>query len=257
MIDLHCHIVPEIDDGSQSIEESLEMARSAYKMGYREIICTSHYGFGRYENENYKEKFHELSKALEKEKIPIKIYWGNELYLDLEGLEAAAKGRVNTLGNSSYMLVEAVYGMTAQSLIGGIEKIIELGYKPVLAHVERYYFLTLKDVRELEKLGVVFQVNLSSFSNALKKRTRVLLKNNLIHIVASDSHGTKRRTYENASSGLRELERIVKKEKIELLTRINPKRILEDCQIEGGGNEEEQDINSSFFSSFFSKFFRR
>ena len=257
MIDLHCHIIPEIDDGSQSLEESIEMARSAYKLGYREIICTSHYGFGKYENENYREKFHELSKALIKEEIPIKIRVGNELYLDLEGLEAAADGRVNTLGKSHYILVEAVYGMTSQSLIGGIEKIIDLGYKPVLAHVERYFFLTMSDVRKMEKLGVVLQVNLSSFSNALKKRTRALLENNLIHIVASDSHGTRKRSYEDAALGLRELEKIVKKDRIELLTRINPKRILEDCQIEGGGHEEEQDINSSFFSRFFGKFFRR
>ncbi|WP_320045950.1 CpsB/CapC family capsule biosynthesis tyrosine phosphatase [uncultured Ilyobacter sp.] len=257
MIDLHCHIIPGIDDGSQSLEESLEMARTAYKLGYREIICTSHYGFGKYENENYKEKFHELSEALIKEKIPVKIHMGNELYLDPEGLKAAADGKVNTLGESKYILVEAVQGMTSQSLIGGIEKIIELGYKPVLAHVERYFFLTMSDVRKMEELGVVLQVNLSSFSNSLKKRTAALLENSLIHIVASDSHGTQRRSYEDAALGLKQLEKIVKKERMELLTEINPKRILEDCQIEGGGNEEEQDINSSFFSRFFGKFFRR
>jgi protein-tyrosine phosphatase len=256
MIDLHCHIIPGIDDGSQSLEESIEMARSAYKIGYRQIICTSHYEFGRYENDGYQEKFSELSETLKKEKIPVEIHMGNELYLDPEGLKALSMGKVNTLGESNYLLVEAVPGMTSLSLMGAMEKVIKLGYKPVLAHVERYFFLTINDVKKMEELGVVLQVNLSSFSNALKKRTEALLKNRLIHIVASDSHGTGRRSYEDAATGLKELEKTVGKDRIELLTKINPKRILEDCQIEGGGNEEEQNINSSFFSRFFGKLFR-
>lgn len=257
MIDLHCHIIPGIDDGSHNLEESIEMARSAYKLGYREICCTSHYANGKYENIGYQEKFYELSKALEKEKILIKIHTGNELYLDPEGLKAVAEGKVNPMGNSNYLLVEAAVGMTSESLIKAIEKIIQLGYKPVLAHVERYFFLTINDVKKIEKLGVVLQVNLSSFSNSLKKRTRALLDKNVIHIVASDSHGSVKRNYENAATGLYELEKIAGKNRTKLLTEINPKRILEDCQIEGGGHEKEQDINSSFFSSFFGKFFRR
>ena len=256
MTDLHCHIIHGIDDGSHNLEESIEMARSAYEMGYRKICCTSHYGFGKYENQGYSEAFSELSEVLKSENIDIEIITGNELYLDPQGMNALEEGKVNTIGDSSYLLVEAAPGMTSESLIGAIEKVIQLGYKPVLAHVERYFFLTINDVKKMEELGVVLQVNLSSFSNALKKRTEALLKNRLIHIVASDSHGTGRRSYEDAATGLKELEKIVGKDRIELLTKINPKKILEDCQIEGGGNEEEQNINSSFFSGFFGKLFR-
>ncbi|WP_319371139.1 CpsB/CapC family capsule biosynthesis tyrosine phosphatase [uncultured Ilyobacter sp.] len=256
MIDLHCHILHGIDDGSNSLEESIKMARSAYEIGYRKICCTSHYGFGKYENKNYKKKISELSETLKSEGIPIEIYSGNELYLDLEGMRALVNGEVNTLGNSRYVLLEGVPGMTSDSLIGAIEKVIQSGYKPVLAHVERCFFLKMSDVEKLEEMGVVLQVNLSSFSDALKKRTTALLEKRLIHIVASDSHGTGRRSYEDADAGLKELKKIVGKDRMELLTRINPKRILEDCQIEGGGNEEKQNINSSFFSRFFGKFFR-
>lgn len=256
MIDLHCHIIHGIDDGSDSLQESLEMARSAYKIGYRQICCTSHYGFGKYENKGYQDKISELSKVLKNESIPIKIYSGNELYLDPEGLKSLVNGKVNTLGKSSYILVEGVPGMTSESLIGALEKVIKLGYKPVLAHVERYFFLKISDVDKMEKMGVVLQVNLSSFSNALKKRTVALLEKRLIHVVASDSHGTGRRNYEDAAMGLKELAKTVGKDRIKLMTEINPKRILEDCKIEGGGNEQEQNINSGFFSRFFGKLFR-
>ena len=256
MTDLHCHIIHGIDDGSHNLEESIEMARSAYEMGYRKICCTSHYRVGKYENKGYLEKISELRQALEKEKIPMELYTGNELYLDLEGVKALENGKVNTLGKSSYILVEAIPGMTSESLIGAVEMVIQMGYKPVLAHVERYYFLSVSDVRKMQEMGVVLQVNLSSFSNALKKRTAALCEKRLIHIVASDSHGTGRRSYEDADTGLKELEKTVGKSRVELLTKINPMKILEDEQIEGGVNEEEQDTDSSFFGRFFGKFFR-
>ncbi len=256
MIDLHCHILQGIDDGSHNLKESIEMAKAAYSIGYRKICCTPHYGFGKYENHGYKERFSELSQALKNNNIHIELITGNELYLDPEGIKSLGNGKVNLLGNSSYILVEAVPGMTSESLLGAIEKVIRLGYKPVLAHVERYFFLKLSDVKKLERMGVVLQMNLSSLTNSLRNRCTALLEKRLVHVVASDAHGTGKRNYGDLLICLEELEKIAGKNMAELMTKINPKRIIEGCPIEGGVNEEEQGANTGFFSRFFTKFFR-
>jgi protein-tyrosine phosphatase len=255
MTDIHSHILHRIDDGSSSLEESLEMVKKAFENGYRRISCTSHYRSGRYENQEYQERFLELSQALKTEKIHVELVFGNELYLDTEGLKALEDGKVNPLGKSRYILVEAFFGMTAVSLKKALKWVSDLGYKPILAHVERYPFLKLSDVREIRDMGVVLQINLDSMTNELKNRSKILLKEGLVHIVSTDAHGSLRRSYSDVDWCLKVLEEIVGKDMTELLSRINPGKILEDCQVEGGEYEEEKIDTTGFFSSFFGRFF--
>lgn len=257
MTDLHSHLLYETDDGPDTLEESMEMARTAWEKGYRRIACTSHYKAGRYENYEYEKKFIELEQALKIEGIPVELIRGNELYLDLEGLKDLKAGKVKPLGKSGYLLTEAGYGMTSLSLKKALERVAESGYKPVLAHVERYDFLKLADVREIKDMGVVLQMNLDSMTNRLKKRSEILLKEGLIHIAATDAHGPVRRGYGDVDSCLEEMKKIIGEDMTELLTRVNPGKMLEDCQVEGGEYEEEKTDSAGFFGSFFGRFFKR
>ncbi|MGB6127561.1 MAG: CpsB/CapC family capsule biosynthesis tyrosine phosphatase, partial [Psychrilyobacter sp.] len=194
MIDLHCHILPGIDDGSKDMNESMELILSAQRLGCKKICCTTHYRVGRYENKNYDGALKKLRDQLKIDKIDIELLEGNELFLDLEGLSALKEKKVKTLNKSDYLLVEAIPGMTKVALEKSLELIINLGYKPVLAHVERYPFIKVKTLYELKKLGVVIQVNLKSLRH--KKKIYKWIELGLVDILSSDVHDRKYRNYE-------------------------------------------------------------
>ena len=196
MIDLHCHILPKIDDGARNISESIDMALAAKKLGYKKLCCTSHYRVGRYENQGYEGSFEELKKELKTRKIEIEILEGNELFLDFEGLEALRGGKIKTLGGSKYILVEEMPGMTVMALNSALEMVRELGYKPILAHVERYVHIKIDELRKLKEEGCILQMNLKSLNNYLRERCRILLLKGLIDVVASDAHRIDGRNYD-------------------------------------------------------------
>ncbi len=259
MIDLHCHILPEVDDGSKNIEESMELILSAQKLGYRKICCTSHYRAGRYENKNYDRILEKLRDQLKTARIDIELLEGNELFLDLEGLSALKEKKVKTLNNTNYLLVEAIPGMTALALKKFLERIMDLGYKPVLAHVERYPFIDLKTLYELKKIGVVTQVNLKSLKH--KKEIYRWIELNLIDILASDVHDKKYRNYE-LKEIIREVDNRSGRETRERLLRENPEKIADNEEIEGTIDEKKiydtGIADNNFIKCFFKRFkFRR
>ncbi len=196
MVDIHSHILYGVDDGSRSIEESLEMAKKSLSIGYKRICCTSHFKYGSYENISYKKNFEVLQGEFIRNNIDIEIISGNELLLDIEGVAALKEGRVNPISDTNYVLVEPIPGMTGKNLIKSLEIVKNLGYRPILAHVERYQHIGLEHLMEIRDLEVIFQVNISSIRGSLRKRCLLLYNNNLIDLLASDSHRTDRRNYD-------------------------------------------------------------
>ncbi|MCS5423128.1 MULTISPECIES: tyrosine-protein phosphatase [Psychrilyobacter] len=259
MTDLHCHILPEIDDGSKGMDESIELILSAQKLGYKKMCCTSHYRAGRYENKNYDKILKKLRDQLEINKIDMELLEGNELFLDLDGLRALKEKKVKTLNRSNYILVEAIPGMTPMALKKSLERIIDLGYRPVLAHVERYPFINFKTLYKFKKIGVVTQVNLKSLR--CKKEIYRWIDLNLVDILASDVHDKKYRNYE-LEDIIMEIDNKFGRKTRERLLMGNPEKIINNEDIEGTIDEKKiSDTgidDDNFIKCFFKRFkFRR
>ena len=259
MVDIHSHILFGVDDGPIEIEESIEMIRQAVSVGYTDIVCSSHYFIGRYENFNYDRNFEILKNRILEENIPLNIHKGNEFALDPDFLLHESK--INRVAGSRYILVEIknelIYGVCK----GFFKGVLAKGYIPIFAHVERYPHIKVQEFKELVEMGVVLQMNLRMAVTPIPK-AKYLLENGYISIVATDSHRLGRRDYD-IDEYLKKLEFYLGRELFQVLTEENPRKIIEDKKIvtkikyEGDGNEEKKGNRiSSIFSNLFNKFFK-
>ena len=190
MIDIHTHILPAIDDGSKSIENSIKMLNDLYADGVTDAILTPHYR-GEYDcsKEDLIKRFTEF-KSLVKD-VPINLYLGQEIYVDREALNLLTAGELLTLNNSKYVLLEFHYFEKAD-IVEAVYVAKVRGFIPIVAHVERYEYLDFDDVFEIKSLGGLIQVNATSLVNkenkAYFKRVKKLLKYDLVDFIASDCH---------------------------------------------------------------------
>lgn len=193
-IDLHSHLLPGIDDGVRTLEESLAIIKKFKSMGYTKLITTPHIISDSYPNtkEIIQKKLFEVQEALKKEQLDIEIEAGAEHYVDMKFLELIEKDELipfagnHLLFETSYMskpliLEEAIFDMQAK------------GYIPVLAHPERYRYMhnDIDAYVKLKELGVLFQVNAKSLKNAsgsVYKMALKLINLGLIDFVGSDAH---------------------------------------------------------------------
>ncbi|MGL4253940.1 MAG: tyrosine-protein phosphatase [Fusobacteriaceae bacterium] len=195
MIDLHSHILHGVDDGSRDIEESLEMIAAAKELGFRGIVCTSHYKKGRAENESYHERFLELKERVKRENLEMELYLGNEMFLGMGEIEDLKEGKINSYNGMEYLLVELDPMMPYLPAKTALEKIIKMGYKPVLAHIERYREIKTGELIQLREMGVLFQVNIISMGNASRERVLKFLERGMVSFVTSDAHRRDKRSY--------------------------------------------------------------
>ena len=201
MIDIHCHIVPNIDDGAKNLDDALEMAKIAYNQGIRKIINTSHYhpNFSYIKGKELLSRVKEFNNILKLNNIDIEVFIGNELYYSEDIIEIIEQKEFYSLNNSRYLLIEFSPLNFPKNILDIIYEIKIRGYIPILAHVERY-----KKVQENVNLiyecineGALIQVNSSSIigknGNEIKKVSDILLYNNMIHFIATDAHSSTRR----------------------------------------------------------------
>jgi len=197
MIDIHAHIIPFIDDGSSSIEQSLAMIDEAIKQGITDIICTPHYRKNIFmTNVCEIEEKYQMIKNRTKDKA-IRLFLGQEIHCSKinEVLEMINKGTLITLNNSKYILLEFSY--TNKIDISEVAYVTSLkGYIPIIAHIERYRYLDLETVKEIKNNGGLIQVNASSLmgKEGAKQRKFVftLFRERLVDFVASDIHEKRR-----------------------------------------------------------------
>ena len=194
MTDIHAHILPFVDDGSDSLEHSLEMLLESSRMGVKRVICTPHYrrGFFAEEEQRIEEVFEELKAAAKERSIEVELYLGREFTV-YDGLVNDLKeGKFNSAKRNKFVLLEFPYDTETD-----IEEICYsvklLGFVPVIAHIERYsYFRTEECVQRAKDCGAVIQVNASTIiQKPFPKETKFvkkLLKKRLVDIVASDAH---------------------------------------------------------------------
>lgn len=201
MIDIHCHILPNVDDGSKDLQESIEMAKIAESEGIKKIVNTSHYhpSFEYEKGEVIIDKLNSFNKLLKDQNINIEVIVGNELYYTVDLLETLNDLDFYTINNGRYLLIEFPPTQFPQNLCDIIYEIKLKGYIPILAHVERY--VEVQDnpnlIFECIKEGAIIQINASSIlakkGSKIEKICDILLSNNMVHVVGTDAHSCKRR----------------------------------------------------------------
>lgn len=193
--DIHSHFIPGIDDGSTSIENSVEMITEIYNLGYKKIITTPHIMSDYFKNtpEIILEGLGKVKAALKNANIPIKIEAAAEYYLDFDFERKLDEEKILTFGDN-YLLFEISYLNPPDNLDGIIFKLQTLGYKPVLAHPERYNYFhkTFNIYENLIDKGVLLQLNINSltghYSIPTKKAAEKMIDKNMISFLGSDCH---------------------------------------------------------------------
>lgn len=239
MIDIHNHILFDIDDGAKTIEASVQMCRDAYKNGIEHIVLTPHFvKFSDIEDfvETRDNRIFELRNMLIAEKIPVKLYAGAELYLN-DGIFTADNLDDLTLGNSKYILCEFPLGpFNINRVPEWIDELIDRGYVPVIAHPERYheFHRNLFIIDELIDRDVVFQVNLDSVIGLNGKNAQAMavdmLERGIAKLIGTDAHHPIYR-HNKIKEKFEDLPEEITEEIITECMRINPKRILENKDI--------------------------
>lgn len=241
MIDIHSHILPGIDDGSRSMDESIEILKQAQICGVTDIVVTPHYIAGsKYviNNNDKKKLLSLLKKELKKKKIDINLYLGNEVYVENNMLELIEKREISTLHNTKYLLFE----LPLNYEFNGIEDVIfNLRCKhiiPIIAHPERYLFLKRnpKLIENLIDAGALFQSNIGSFLGTYgrdaKDTVMLFLKHNMISFISSDIHRRNNNFYEKINDLKVVLRKYISEEEINNLLGENARKILNKEVIE-------------------------
>ena len=195
-IDIHCHILPGVDDGSKDLSMSLQMARIAAENNIGVMIATPHYdGAHRCVSpDGIRRRVEELQHTCADEGLDLKFFPGNELLYDSSLPEKLSAGEVLTLAGSPYCLVEFYPSEDYQYIYNGLRSLIYEGFRPILAHCERYACL-LKNSERIDDIvsqGVLLQCNAASVERKLfhpvPKLVNSLLDRGLVSFIATDAH---------------------------------------------------------------------
>ena len=199
MIDFHTHILPGIDDGSTSVQESVRMLKALEMQGVESVVLTPH--FYAYKTditsflEERKMSFDSLVKRLKEENIRMNMYLAAEvLYFEelwrVDNLESLC------ISGTKYIMLEMPFSKWTDSMISGVEKIISRGLTPVIAHFERYARIhrSMDRIYELVNIGAMLQINCDWFGKPLLRRwVASMLKNGIVSAIGTDCHNMEKR----------------------------------------------------------------
>ncbi|MSQ80070.1 MAG: capsular biosynthesis protein [Flavobacteriaceae bacterium] len=197
-VDLHSHYLPGIDDGCKEIGESIAILKKLQELGYRKAITTPHVMGDFYKNspEIINAKLAEVHAAMKEEGLTIVLEAAAEYYVD-EWMAEKIKNRELLTFGDSYLLIETGFIDPPGNLLQTIFDLKMAGYKPVLAHPERYqYFIPGKDIyTQLKDSGVLFQMNLLSiigyYSKPVQKIAEHLIEHRMVNFIGGDTHNLK------------------------------------------------------------------
>lgn len=233
MIDLHTHLLPGIDDGPSSLELSLQMAQIAVDDGITVMACTPHIYPGLYMNNavGIKAARDKLQTSLIEAGINLRLVIGADAHLVPELLSGLRSGRVPTLNESRYFLLEPSHNVAVPNFAESVFEIMLAGYIPVITHPERLtwiedHYATFVD---LAKRGAWLQITagaiLGKFGTRAKYWSERLLSDGYVHIIASDAHNTGRRSPKMAEALEQAIKRVGKDEGLRMVLE-RPKAIL-------------------------------
>lgn len=206
MIDIHSHIVFDVDDGPKSLEESLNLISESYRQGVRTLVSTSHRRKDMFETpeEKIHANFLKVKEAAEKKFPDLSILYGGELYYTEDLRQKLEKNLVPTMDGSRYALIEFSMTTPWRDMHQALTKVLMLGITPLVAHIERYNALENKPdcVQEIINMGCYTQVNSNHVlkpklfgdkEKVFKQRGRYFLEADLVHCIASDMHNLDKR----------------------------------------------------------------
>ena len=237
MIDIHTHLIPGVDDGSKSVEDTFKIFEEAQSVGFTDIILTSHYLTNYYEPKVeelvfWKEKLQEILQAQGKK---INLHSGMEIYISEQLGELIKDNKILMLANSKYALIELPMSTNIKYLDHIIYLLESIGVKFVLAHPERYKCVqdNLNLVEEYIEKGCLIQCNygsiLGNYGAEAKKTLKQLLKKDLVHFMATDCH-KKCGIYLEIPKAIKKIEKIVGKDRLYEITTSNAQKILNNEQ---------------------------
>lgn len=198
LTDVHCHVLPLVDDGPQSLEESVKILKEAYEQGVRYMIMTPHYRPGMFEPSMRRIMYSYKYLKEVAQGLGIKIRLGCENYRHEGLVEELLEKKRPTMAGSKYVLVEFSGHDLFSTVRNTVYELTNHGFKPIIAHVERYTSCqTVEKIKELKELGASIQVNAGSILGEdgwqLKRFCDQLMKEELIDFIGSDTHNTKTR----------------------------------------------------------------
>ena len=239
MIDIHCHILPSVDDGPDTLEDSLKMIEVAYKDGIRTIIATPHINHhidfkGKMTIE---ESFFNLKKEVNERFKDLNIYLGSELYVSDGYLDIAEKNKEKiAINQNQYLLVEFQRNIDFDKILEAVHELRIRGYLPIIAHIEVYP--CLMDCKKIEKLkseGAYIQITGSSILGKQGKETASYLKSlitsSLVDFVASDGHSEKRRR-PLLSNAREAVVKYTSEKNAKIIFEENPQKVIDGVVIE-------------------------
>lgn len=232
--EVHCHILPEVDDGSQSMKETVRMLEAYHEDGVRTIYATPHFRRGMFEPsmKEIQRQYEKVQQRALEIGRGITVHLGCEFHANQDMVEMLDEGRRFTMGGGRCVLTEFSQGSELSVIRERCYALLSHGYEPIVAHAERYQQLLKHPdaVEDLAEMGVWIQVNAESILGAegfaVKWFCRNLMKQNLLHLVGSDAHNMKDRRPQIGRCA----EYLAKKMGRGYMERIlveNPQRILE------------------------------
>lgn len=241
MIDIHAHIIPDIDDGASGESDALMMLKMAADAGTEAMVLTPHFLNERkcrpFCDKNYiMESFFRIKRLAAENGIKIKLYPGAEIFAVDNIEDAFADDMIITLNNSRYILTEFAFSDSVERALLYIEKLKSMGLIPVIAHPERYVFAenTPQPLYSFLEAGCLFQLNKGSikgkFGRAPMSIARWLLDNGLAHIISSDCHSPFERTPDMSGEYLWCRKRY-SEEYAEMLFHTNAEKIINNVKI--------------------------
>jgi len=236
MIDIHTHILPDLDDGSSDISITLEHLKMMSGFGVTSVFFTPHYMPNFYDtcNKTIQEKLNEVQLKIDEEKIPIQLLTGAELLLESNSIALVREENL-TMGESKYVLVESNMSGFAADFNDNLFKLLRSGYKPILAHPERYLDIQRKPemVEDLMHRNVYMQINAGSllghYGKQAKKIAWYLLHQGWAHFLASDNHC--RFDKYPLEKAVRMVSHKIDDYTSKLLTEVNPQKIIDNENI--------------------------
>ena len=197
-VDIHTHILPGVDDGAQELETALEMVRLAYESGTRALFLTPHYRgkFKANTPEYLNDSFRAFGQAVHERFPEMRLVLGQEIHYQTDIPERLSAGRVLSIGESEYVLLEFRSNSLRTEIVRGVADVARSGYIPIVAHAERYeaFRRDFSLVHEVLSRGALIQLNADSVMGKhgffVKRFCRKVLKRENAHFIASDAHDT-------------------------------------------------------------------
>ncbi len=228
IIDVHAHVLPGVDDGSRSVEESIQLLKQAASQGITGVIATPHYSRSK-TRQDYQEKLEQLREQIKDSMPGFSLWLGQETYYHDDLLESIRSGQALPYENGRHVLIEFSPDVAYSRMFQGLRNISACGYIPVVAHVERYACMRKHPLEDLKQIGCMIQMNYNSLEGlafqADVRWCRTQIHKEQIDLLGTDMHRINYRPPE-IRKAIRWLEKHTSFDYLERLTWSNPQKLI-------------------------------